>query len=53
MATKKEIMDIIVFLRVNNNTIPDDVIDFIKIVLFEKIDLIMESKELMIQKGIK
>lgn len=37
MITKKEIMDAYVFLRTKNNSIPDEVLDFIKDTALEKL----------------
>jgi exosome complex RNA-binding protein Csl4 len=45
MITKKDIIDTYVFLRKNNHSIPDEVLDFIKDTCIEKIDLIEKEND--------
>lgn len=45
MITKKDIIDAYVFLRKNNQSIPDEVLDFIKDTCIEKLDLIEKEND--------
>lgn len=45
MITKKDIIDAYVFLRKNNQSIPDEVLDFIKDTCIEKLDLMERQND--------
>jgi len=45
MITKKDIIDAYVFLRKNNQSIPDEVLDFIKDTCIEKLDFMEKQND--------
>ena len=52
MITKKDIMDAYVFLRTKNNTIPDEVLNFIKDAALEKLEPVEKDYQTGIKDGI-